>query len=344
MLSDLYHAYYCARKHKRNTINQLGFEFDLEANIHALYDEVRMRAYKPLPSVAFIVENPVKREVFAANFRDRVIHHLIFNYLNPVLDNRFITDSYSCRTGKGTLFGIRRLQHHIRSCSENHSKPCYVMKMDIEGYFMKMNRTILYNQLERHIAKPHPHWQNIPIDVLKYLIRETIFCDPTDNCKLNTSEHTWTGLPKSKSLFYSPPDCGLPIGNLTSQLFSNVYLHELDCFVKHKLKCKHYGRYVDDFYIVSSSEDPGYYRYLRRTINDFLEEKLQLCLHPRKFYLQHYSKGLPFLGVVVYPYHTVASRRNRSNYLAARPEERHKYDGFLMHHDCYRLRFADASK
>ena len=337
MLSDLYHAYYCARKHKRNTTNQLDFELNLESNIHELYDAVQTRTYKPFPSVAFIVEKPVKREVFAANFRDRVIHHLIFNYLNPVLDGRFITDSYSCRTGKGTLFGIRRLQHHIRSCSENHTKPCYVMKMDIMGYFMHINRTILYNQLERHIAKPHPHWQNVPIDTLKYLIRETIFCDPTLNCRLNTPEHTWIGLPQSKSLFYSPDDCGLPIGNLTSQLFSNVYLHDLDCFVKHRLKCKHYGRYVDDFYILSSSEEPEYYRYIRNEIDRFLNEKLQLCLHPKKYSLQHYSKGTPFLGVVVYPYHTVAGRRILKSYFSASPEERYKYAGFFKHHNCYQM-------
>jgi len=202
---------------------------------------------------------------------------------------------------------------------------------------MNMNRTILYHQLEKHIAKPHLHWQNVPIDVLKYLIRETIFSDPTENCQLNTPERMWIGLPKSKSLFYSPPDCGLPIGNLTSQLFSNVYLHDLDCFVKHQLKCKHYGRYVDDFYIVSSSEDPGYYQDLRCQIDDFLKEKLQLQLHPRKFYLQHYSKGLPFLGVVVYPYHTTINRRNRANYYATPPEERHKYEGFFVHHDTYRF-------
>ncbi len=337
MLKDLYHAYFCARQHKRNTINQLDFELNLEKNIHALYDTIRMRTYKPLPSVAFIVEKPVKREVFAANFRDRVVHHLIFNYLNPVLDQRFIVDSYSCREGKGTLFGVRRLQRHIRSCSQNHTKSCYVMKMDIEGYFMQMNRSILYSLLEQHLAKPHPHWQSVPMDMLRYLLQETIFNDPTSGCQLKTSKQSWVGLPKSKSLFYSPTDSGLPIGNLTSQLFSNVYLHELDCFIKHHLKCRYYGRYVDDFYIVSSRENMDYYRQLRCKIGEFLAHRLCLRLHPQKFYLQHYSKGLPFLGVVVYPYHTVVGRRARTNYLAASYDERYKYQGFFMHHNSYRL-------
>ena len=337
MIKDLYYAYYCARKNKRNTINQLIFELDLEKNLHELYDAIRTRTYKPLRSIAFIVEEPVKREVFAANFRDRVVHHWIFNQLNPVLDRRFIEDSYSCRTGKGTLYGIRRLQKHIRSCSQNHRKNCIAMKMDIEGYFMRMNRKLLYKQLEQHIAKPHPHWQNVRIDTLMYLIRETIFNDPTTDCKYNTPLHTWNGLPHSKSLFYARPDCGLPIGNLTSQLFSNVYMHEFDNFVKRQLKCKYYGRYVDDFYILSQSEDPEYYRYLRREIDLYLREKLELNLHPKKFYQQHYTKGVPFLGVVVYPYHTVVNSRNRKKYIAASAEDKLKYHGVFVHHDEYKF-------
>ncbi|MCL2413294.1 MAG: RNA-directed DNA polymerase [Bacteroidales bacterium] len=335
LLSELYHAYYCARKHKRNTLNQLAFEYDLSKNIHELYDAIRTRTYEPLHSIAFIVEEPVKREVFAANFRDRVVHHWIFNHLNPVLDNRFITDCYSCREGKGTLFGIRRLEHHVRSCSENHTKPCYVLKFDIEGYFMRMNRKILYQQLERHLEKPHPHWQNVPIDLVKYLIRKTIFNDPTKDCRFNTAPYTWTGLPKSKSLFYARPDCGLPIGNLTSQLFSNVYMGDFDNFVKHKLKCKHYGRYVDDFYILSTSEDPEYYRYLRREIDKYLHENLELNLHPKKHYFQHYSKGIPFLGVVVYPYHTVVNRRNKKNFLKATPNRKKDYRSMFLHHNSF---------
>ncbi|MCL2028570.1 MAG: RNA-directed DNA polymerase [Bacteroidales bacterium] len=337
MLQDLYNAYYGARRHKRNTMNQLDFEFDLEKNIHKLYDAIQTRTYEPLQSIAFIVEEPVKREVFAANFRDRVVHHWIFNHLNPVLDGRFIEDSYSCRTGKGTLYGIRRLQKHIRSCSENHTKNCIVMKMDIEGYFMKMNRNILYDQLVKHIEKPHKHWQNVPIDTLLYLIRQTLFNDPTIHCKLNTSIDTWRGLPDSKSLFHSPPNCGLPIGNLTSQLFSNVYLHEFDSYVKRTLGIRYYGRYVDDFYILSQSENPKYYQHLRDEIQKFLQEKLELSLHPKKFYQQHYSKGVPFLGVVVYPYHTAVNRRNRHNFLNASAESKKNYRGFFMHHDEYKF-------
>jgi retron-type reverse transcriptase len=336
LLKDVFFAYYCARKHKRNTINQLKFELDLETNIHQLCHDILYHTYEPRPSVVFIVENPVKREVFAADFRDRVVHHLIFNYLNPVLDARFIYDSYSCRTGKGTLFGIRRLEHHIRSCSQNHTKPCYIMKMDVEGYFMQMNRQLLWELLQQHIAKRHPHWQTIPLDILYYLTEKTIFIDPTQDCVFKTARSSWDGLPLSKSLFHSPENCGLPIGNLTSQLFSNVYLHELDKFVEYRLGCKHYGRYVDDFYLLEHT--PEKLLEWRAEIERFLREQLHLRAHPHKFYLQYYSKGVAFLGVVIYPYHTVIGRRIRKNYYAASPEKKEEYHAFFMHHNAFKLK------
>ena len=334
LLKDVFFAYYGARKHKRNTINQLKFELDLEANIHQLCHDILYRTYEPRPSVAFIVEKPVKREVFAADFRDRVVHHLIFNYLNPVLDARFVYDSYSCRTGKGTLFGIRRLEHHIRSCSQNHTQPCYIMKMDVEGYFMQMNRRLLWKLLQQHIEKRHKHWQTVPLDILYYLTEKTIFIDPTRGCVFKTARSLWDGLPPSKSLFHSPENCGLPIGNLTSQLFSNVYLHELDKFVEYRLGCNHYGRYVDDFYLLAHT--PEKLLEWRAEIERFLTEQLHLRAHPRKFYLQHYSKGVAFLGVVVYPYHTAIGHRIRKNYYAAPPGKKQEYHAFFMHHNAFK--------
>ena len=119
LLEDLYVAYYDARRNKRNTINQLAFEIRLEDNLLRLYHALQNRTYVPGRSVAFIIEKPVKREVFAASFADRVIHHLYFNYVNEIFERTFIDDSYSCRKGKGTIYGIQRLEHHIRSCSQN---------------------------------------------------------------------------------------------------------------------------------------------------------------------------------------------------------------------------------
>jgi RNA-directed DNA polymerase len=126
---DLFQAYFDARKNKRNTINALSFEKHFEANIFTLCEEIIENRYEPKPSICFIVDKPVKREIFAADFRDRVVHHFIYNYISPVFEKVFINDSYSCRKGKGTHYGIKRIDHFIRSCSLNYTKNCYVLKL-----------------------------------------------------------------------------------------------------------------------------------------------------------------------------------------------------------------------
>lgn len=145
LLVDLFKAYYDARKHKRNTRNQLRFEMNLEENLVNLRDELYERTYKVGRSTCFIIEDPVKREIFAADFRDRVVHHLVYNYIMPIFERTFIADSYSCRKGKGTLYGVKRLEHHIRSCSKNYTTTVYALKMDIQGYFMNINRKRLFS-------------------------------------------------------------------------------------------------------------------------------------------------------------------------------------------------------
>lgn len=153
IIKDLFQAYYDARKNKRNKIDAIEFEMDYESHLFELAEEILNEQYRPSKSICFVVDKPVKREIFAASFRDRVVHHLIYNYINQILEPCFIHDSYSCRLGKGTLYGIRRLDHFIRSCSENYQKDCYILKLDIKGYFMSINRGILYqkvmNRLER---------------------------------------------------------------------------------------------------------------------------------------------------------------------------------------------------
>lgn len=289
LLEDLLRAYYSARRHKRNTHNQLKFELQYESQLLDLHDQIINRSYKPLPEIAFIVDKPVKREIFAANFRDRVVHHLLFNYLNPILDNHLINDCYSCRVGKGTSYGVARVQQFMRGCSDNYTKDCYILKLDIKGYFMSIDKFRLYDivrglvqkevqkldTVDRRTGKRGKSVGNLnrvvnfagigdincvvksdvgragflgfDFDLVDFLLKVVIFNDPTKNCIIKGSRSDWHGLPKSKSLFYAKPNCGLPIGNLTSQLFGNVYLAGFDHFVKRELKVKYYGRYVDDF-------------------------------------------------------------------------------------------------
>ena len=166
-------------RHKRNTHSQLEFEFNLEENLVKLYEELRDHTYKVGRSVCFITGTSVKREVFAAHFRDRVVHHLLYNYTAPIFECTFIADSYSCREGMGTLYGVRRFEHHLRSCSNNWTRTCYVLKLDIRGYFMHIVRQKLYNQvmetLRRYAGRKNSrgqYWADaLDYSLLEYLMR-----------------------------------------------------------------------------------------------------------------------------------------------------------------------------
>ena len=240
--------------------------------------------YNPGKSIAFIVIKPVKREIFAANFRDRIVHHLIINKLNPLFEKEFIHDSFACRVGKGIHYGIRRVDHFIRTCSQNYTKDCLILKLDIKAFFISINRGLLFEKLNKFIIeKYHKPDQFLIID----LCRKVIYHDPSNHCIIKGNKSDWDNLPRDKSLFYTPDNCGLPIGNLTSQ-------NSFDHFIKHNLKIRYYGRYVDDFVMIHP--DKEYLKSIIPIIREYLYSNLGLVLHPNKIYLQHYSKGLSYLG------------------------------------------------
>ena len=268
----------------------------------------------------------------------------------PVFEPAFIYDSYSCRKGKGTLFGIERLEHHIRSCSGNYHRQCFALKLDIEGYFMNMDRNLLFYMLLDRIDSLASGGR-LPVEfdynTVLFLLRQVVFLDPTRGCRIKGQLSDWKGLPDSKSLFKSAPGCGLPIGNLTSQLFSNVYLNELDQYVKRELGFRHYGRYVDDFFIIDDSRQ----RLLDAVplIADFLSGRLHLNLNYRKVKIIPVECGVPFLGAVVFPDGRHLSRKS------IRRIERHRmtslccemnpfalqavmnsYSGYLEHFNAYK--------
>lgn len=308
LLSDLFRAYYDARRNKRNTRTQLLFERDLETNLIDLYHELDDRRYRPRPCSCFIVHDPVKREVFASDFRDRVVHHLYYNYVSPIFERTFIYDSYSCRKGKGTLFGIERLEHHIRSCSRNYTQPAYVLKLDIQGYFMSIRRSLLRDKvtgvLSRYWSRPmdaHRRWSDVvPCELVEWLTEVIIMRDPLAGCMVRGQRSDWDGLPPTKSLRCAPCGVGLPIGDLTSQLFSNVLLNELDRFITRDLGFVHYGRYVDDFYIVDNSRERLHLAI--QPVREFLHS-LGLTLHPKKIVLQPVTQPVMFLGAMVHPHY-----------------------------------------
>ncbi len=342
----LFIAYFDARKYKRNKHSQLEFEWQLEDNIFSLYDEIVNQAYTPGESICFIVNKPVKREIFAASFRDRVVHHFIFNILNPLVEKELLHDIYSCRKGKGTLFGIKRAQSQMQSCSQNYTQETFVLKLDISGYFMNMNKKLLYNKVLNIIDKYELH---LPIQssLLKYLVYQNIFHDPTTNCKFQSHKSQWDNLPRNKSLFYTAPNCGLPIGNLTSQLYGNLYLNDFDHFIKKDLKLKHYGRYVDDFYLFHTCKQT------LLLVIDKIKTRLinveKLVLHPHKIYFQNTNNGFPFLGVFILPFRRYIGRRikaglyqtlsniasNHCHNLQNEYEKLQSYKSMLIHHNCY---------
>ena len=318
LIEDLFHAYFSARKNKRNTHNQLRFEINYERELFALADEILERRYELRPSIAFIINDPVKREIFAADFRDRVVHHLLFNYLNPTLDAQFITDSYSCRVGKGTLYGIKRAEAFVKECSEHYTKDCYVLKLDISGYFMAMNKGLLWGKLQKMLSSLIGYRRTLfppQGGLIWYLLHKVIYNDPRHNCIIKGKRSNWDDLPPSKSLFHSAENCGLPIGNLTSQLFSNVYLHDFDCFVKNDLGVKYYGRYVDDFILIH--RDKSFLLTALDKIKRYLAIYSALELHPKKIYLQHYAKGFAFLGAYIKPYRIYINNRTKKKFWQA---------------------------
>ncbi len=309
----LYQSYLKARVNKRNTINQLSFELNLEENLYLLAREISERRYKIMPSIAFVVTDPTRREIFAANFRDRVVHHLIFDYINPFWERKFIDDAYSCRVGKGTKFGIKRIARFMRAASDNYTQTAWILKLDIAGYFMHMNRERVWKNCLRQFREAPG--KKADDELVKYLLHEVIFNDPTIDVRLKGNRHNWDELPRDKSLFYAADGYGFPIGNVTSQLFSNIYLHDLDCLVKYKLGFAYYGRYVDDFVIIDRDKNKLLQAVGR--IREFLRKEMSLELHRRKFYLQPVKTGVAFVGGIIKPYTILPGRRMIKNYRRA---------------------------
>ena len=307
-LADLYKAYYECRIHKRRTVNALDFELNFENNIIKLWHDINSGTYKVNRSIAFVVSEPVKREIFAADFRDRVVHHLVIDKINPLFEADFITDSYSCRSGKGTLFGVKKVLEKIRQCSSFGTKDCYILKLDIRSFFMSINKTILYRRLDSFLCEKYTAPDR---DLILRLIRQIIFNSPQDNCHIKGKISDWNGLPCYKSLFWSDDNHGLPIGNLTSQVFANFYLNALDKFITQDLGIKYYGRYVDDFVIIH--EDKDFLTSAHQKIARFLSDELKLQLHPQKVYLQHYSKGVRFIGAFIKHDHIIIGKRTKAN-------------------------------
>lgn len=301
IFQNLLKAYHDCRKRKRKTANAAKFEINFESELLKLEKELQNHTYQPGKSICFVVTYPTSREIFAADFHDRIVHHLLIAYLEPIFEKKFIHHSFACRNNKGTHAAVKFLKKFTRQSTKNFSQVSYYLQADISAFFMSLKKDILYKLIEKQVRNPEILW----------LTEKIIFHDPTKNFYRKGDPKLADLIPTHKSLFHIPKNQGLPIGNLTSQFFANVYLNSLDQFVKHTLKARYYLRYMDDFILIHKS--PTQLSKWKKQIDIFLKEELKLRLHPKKSIQQSIYKGVNFAGFVVKPHSHLIRRRTVGN-------------------------------
>lgn len=338
-------AHFDCLKKKRNTANATKFELNYELYITQLVEEVNSRTYYPSTSIAFVVTRPRYREVFAADFRDRILHHYIALRLMPLLDNVMSDRSYSCRVGKGTLAGVNQLEKDIIEISKNYSEDCYIAKIDIKGFFMSIDRMKAAKSIDAFIVE---NYQGVDKEDLRWITWILINHAPENDCILKSPKKLWEHIIKSKSLFTNGVGMGMPIGNLLSQMVANFFVDIINRIAE-KYGIKEV-RYVDDMALVCKDKETIY-----KAIREIRVElhKLGLTLHPNKFYIQHYTKGVVFTGAVLKPHRRYVANRTvysfedsvRKLELAKSVEEIQKcalsvnsYLGTMKHFNTYAIR------
>ncbi|MEA3560518.1 MAG: reverse transcriptase/maturase family protein [Candidatus Omnitrophota bacterium] len=282
-------------------MNALRFELNAEENMLKLESELKNKIYHPSRSILFFVKKPKLREIFAADFRDRVVHHILVGYLEPLFESLFIYDSYACRVNKGTHRAVIRAQSFIRKVSKNGKIRAYYLQLDIKSFFINIDKEILLGLIRKRTKNKDVFW----------LAEKIIFHDCTRSYTLRDNKKLFKEVPENKTLFGKENKKGLPIGNLTSQFFANVYLNELDQFVKHNLRCRYYLRYTDDFILLDSSREKLVPRI--EEIGEFLKSRLGLRLHPKRMKLQPVLNGIDFLGYIIRRDYILIRRRVVNN-------------------------------
>lgn len=299
---EIYKAYLECRKSKRNSVNAIKFEVHLLDNLWEIYESVNSFNYKPKRYVYFFTSSPKLREVFASDFRDRVVHHLLVRDLEPIFEPLFIYDSYSCRKKKGTHLAISRLKRFVQN-----QEYAYYLQLDIKSFFLNIHKNILFEEIRKSTSLRAKE----KLQRVLYLSNKIIFDDPTENYRFKGNKEQLKNFPKHKTLFHADKNRGLAIGNLTSQFFANIYLNGFDNFVKRRLKVKYYLRYVDDMVLLGRSKEE--LKKWKVEIETYLKEVLKLELRDLSF-LKSTKDGIDFLGYVVKPSHTLVRQRVVNNF------------------------------
>ncbi|MBU2561519.1 MAG: reverse transcriptase/maturase family protein [Nanoarchaeota archaeon] len=302
---NLFIAYKKARKHKTLKQYVIEFERNLKNNLLQLRTELLLHSYRPMPLKTFVLREPKTRKISKSDFRDRVIHHAVCNIIEPILEKKFIHDSYANQKGKGTLAAIKRFEYFKRKVSRNlttikntDNTKGFVMKADVKKFFDTVSHAVLTRIISRTVKDEKVLW----------LIRTILANHKTD-----------------------ADGVGMPLGNLTSQFFANVYLNELDQFVKHNLRARYYIRYVDDFVIFHRSREA--LEYYKEHIDLFLNERLALQIHPDKSRIFPLYRGTDFLGLKMYPHHKVIQKKNIRKFKKKLEKLCRKYDAGTASYD-----------
>ncbi len=293
---------------KRNKKDVQEFQYRLFDEIYKLHNELINRNYKHGEYKSFNISDPKPRKIHKASVRDRLLHHAVYRQLYPLFDKKFIADSFSCRVNKGTLRAINRFRTFAYKVGKNNTRTVWVLKCDIRRFFASVDQDILISILKSYISDKITIW----------LLKEIIYSFNSGNkCK------------------------GIPLGNLTSQLFANIYMNELDQFVKHKLKIKYYIRYTDDFVILDSNKHE--LELIIPKLEHFLESHLKVLLNPNKLFIKTLNSGVDFLGWVHFSKYriirTVTKRKILRKIIKKKisPEAIQSYLGLLQHGDMYKL-------
>lgn len=301
-LVTMYDAYEDCLRGKRSSAQALEYMPDAANDIEKLAREVWSGNYRPSASTCFMVTFPKLREVFAAAFRDRIIHHWICMRMLPLFEKRCheLGDvSHACRKGYGTKSAIRQVQEGMMKVSNHLQREAWVYKGDIVGFFMNISKQRMLKMLEGLLVNEyHGEYK----DILLNLVRVTVFHEPQKDCEIKSDVKMWNEIAPDKSLFFNGEGKGEPIGNLTTQLFAGFYMSYLDKFVRDTFEDKNYTytRSVDDFVIVC--DDKAFLKRAVRGIEIYTEERLGLQCHKDKTYLQPVSHGVKFLGQYIYPH------------------------------------------
>lgn len=299
---NIYEAYKKCLKNKSNTLNAQYFQSNLIENLIDLENELKSRSYKIGKSICFLTHSPKLREVFAGDFRDRIVHHILVKELEKYYEKRFIFDVYNNRKDMGTHKAVTRSRGFMNAHNDG-----YYLQLDIKGFFYSLDKNILFKIIFNDLKTTDIEYKN---EIL-WLSNKIIYHNPTKNYIFKGDASKLKLLGQNKTLFKVAPSKGLPIGNLTSQFFANIYMNSFDQFVKRVLKCKHYLRYVDDFVLFSSDKNQLALWY--KQIKEYLEKILLLQLRD-DHRLNKNSDGLDFLGYIIRPNYLLVRNRVVNNF------------------------------